>query len=516
MLVIVCVVLSAAFIVAAASWVRTTKRLRQLTARFSKIVDADAEAERIIAAGRQAKLDAEREADKLVEVARGKIGDAEGEATRIVGVARQKIVDAELESSRILATAQLQLTKLSESITEETRRRAALGAEYAGAKVTFDRLSTEVRQLEENLEDISFGLYKPHYEFDTPDEFKRELDKVNERQKELIRSDRAATFAVAWTIGGSEREGARMQKQYCKLLLRAFNGECDAAVAKVTWNNATKMEERIAKAFDAINQLGGVMQVSISPKYRDLKLEELRLEHELEEKKRAVAEEQRRLREQMREEERAQREAEKAQSEAEAEEERFQKALDKARVELAKSKGEEQQRLNAKLVELEQQLAEAHARSVRAKSMAELTKSGNVYVLSNIGSFGEDIYKIGMTRREKPEDRVKELGDASVPFPFDVHAMIPTEDAPALEHELHQRFADRSVNLVNMRKEFFHVGLGEVEAYVKGRGFTISFMKIAEAREYRESLEMRRARDPKTQFKPASTTKFPDALTASS
>lgn len=307
-----------------------------------------------------------------------------------------------------------------------------------------------------------------------------------------------------------------MQKQYCKLLLRAFNGECDAAVAKVTWNNATKMEERIAKAFDAINQLGGVMQVSIAPKYRELKLEELRLEHELEEKKRALAEEQRRIREQMRDEERAQREAEKAQSEAEAEESRFQKALDKARVELAKSKGEEHQRLNAKLVELEQKLAEAHAKTVRAKSMAELTKVGYVYVLSNVGSFGEDVYKIGMTRRLDPMDRVKELGDASVPFPFDVHAMVYSEDAPALEHELHQQFADRSVNLVNLRKEFFQVGLGEVETYVKKRGFTISFTKIAEAREYRESLEMRNANSKKTQSKLSSATTFPDALTAPS
>jgi hypothetical protein len=321
---------------------------------------------------------------------------------------------------------------------------------------------------------------------------------------------------VAWSVGGSEREGARMQKQYCKLLLRAFNGECDAAVAKVSWNNATKMEERIVKAFDAINQLGGVMQVSVSPKYRELKLQELRLEHELEEKKRAIAEEQRRIREQMREEERAQREAEKAQSEAEAEESRFQKALDKARVELAKSRGEEHQRLNAKLVELEQKLAEAHAKSVRAKSMAELTKAGYVYVLSNIGSFGDDVYKIGMTRRLDPMDRVKELGDASVPFPFDVHAMVYSEDAPALEHAFHQHFTNRSVNLVNMRKEFFRIGLDEVEAYAEERGLTISFTKLAEAREYRESLEMRNANTPKRSSKASSRAVFPESLSAPS
>ena len=533
MLALVCAMLGAAFVAAMILWGITARKLRQLNGRYSAIADADAEAARIIAAGQQVKSDAEREAaghvksarakiaegeaeaDKLVQIARSKISDAESEATRIVGAARQRIVDAELESSRILAGAQLQLTKLNESIAEETRRRTTLAVEYAGVKSTFDRLSAEVHQLEENLEDISFGLYKPHYKFDNPEEFKRELDRINNRQKEMIRGEQAATFAVSWTVGGSEREGARMQKQYCKLLLRAFNGECDAAVAKVSWNNATKMEERIAKAFDAINQLGGVMQVSISPRYRDLKFDELRLEHELEEKKRAITEEQRRIREQMREEERAQREAEKAESEAQAEEARFQKALDKARIELAKSKGEEHQRLNAKLVELEQKLTEAHAKLVRAKSMAELTKVGYVYVLSNIGSFGENVYKIGMTRRLDPMDRVKELGDASVPFPFDVHAMVYSEDAPALECALHQHFADRSVNLVNMRKEFFNVALGEVEAFAKERGLTVSFTKLAEAREYRETLEIRNTNSRKTQSKSTGITTFPDSLPVS-
>ncbi|HET9621067.1 MAG TPA: DUF4041 domain-containing protein [Kofleriaceae bacterium] len=352
----------------------------------------------------------------------------------------------------------------------------------------------ELRKVEGSLEDISFGLYKPQYNFDTPEQFKAEMDRVYEQQKIMIREGKAASFKVSWTVGDSKKEGARMQKQYTKLLLRAFNGECDAATAKVTWNNASKMEERIRKAFDAINQLGEVMTVSLAPAYCHLKLAELRLEHELAEKKREIAEEQRRIRDQMRDEERAIREVEAAQTEAEAEEARFQRALEKAKVELTKAAGAEHTRLNTKILELQAQLKEAQAKSARAKSLAEMTKAGHVYVISNIGSFGENVFKIGMTRRLEPMDRVRELGAASVPFPFDVHAMVYSEDAPALEAAFHQRFKDRCVNLVNLRKEFFHVELSELEAFASQRGLAMAFTKIAEAREYRESSAMRLAR----------------------
>jgi hypothetical protein len=345
-----------------------------------------------------------------------------------------------------------------------TSRREALDADYAGAKAVFDSLQNQVKLLEEDLTDISFGLYKPHFKFGTPDEYKARLEAVREQQKAMLRGGEAAKVAIAWSVGGSRREGERMQKQYMKLVLRAFNGECDAAVARVEWNNAAKMEERIRKAFEAINELGDVMQLSITTAYLDLKLEELRLEFELEEKKHEVAEEQRQIREQMREEEKAQREAEKAQEEATEEEETSERALEEARVELAKSQGAEHQRLTERILGLEVQLDEARKKGQRAKALAELTKSGYVYIISNVGSLGENVFKIGLTRRLDPMDRVRELGSASVPFAFDVHAMVYSEDAPTLEAELHRHFADRYVNLVNMRKEFFRVSLDELEA----------------------------------------------------
>jgi len=131
----------------------------------------------------------------------------------------------------------------------------------------------------------------------------------------------------------------------------------------------------------------------------------------------------------------------------------------------------------------------AKEKKERAIALAQTTKVGYIYVISNIGTLGEDIYKIGMTRRLDPQDRVDELSNASVPFRFDVHASIFSENAPQLEYELHQKFNDKRINRVNRRKEFFHVKLEDIEAFVKEHANAeIEFTKIAEAREYRETM----------------------------
>ena len=455
--------------------------------RFAAIVDVDAEVARLRSAA--AKEVAEVKAAAASEAAR-----LAQESYRQERQAQELIASAQTEGDRLRAAATQEAESLQRSTESQRSKQATVEREMASARGELGRLSDEVRKVEGNLEDISFGLYKPQYNFDTPDKFKAAMERVFAKQKDMVREGTAATFAMSWTVGDSKQAGARMQKQYTKLILRAFNGECDAAIAKVGWNNATRMEERIKKAFTAVNQLGEVMTVSLAPAYRDLKLAELHLEHELAEKKHEIADEQRRIREQMKDEEKALHEAEKAQVEAEAEEVRFQRAVDKAKVELSKARGEEHQRLNEKMLELQAQLVAAQAKAFRAKSLAEMTKSGYVYIISNVGSFGEHVFKIGMTRRLEPMDRVRELGGASVPFPFDVHAMVYSEDAPALEAAFHRRFKDRSVNLINMRKEFFHVDLTELEQFAAQQDLPIAFTKLAEAREHRESAAMRLAK----------------------
>lgn len=215
------------------------------------------------------------------------------------------------------------------------------------------------------------------------------------------------------------------------------------------------------------------------------------LTHEYENKKREEKEEQRRIREQMREEEKVRRELERAQREADEDEKQYQKALRKAQEDLKVASTDDIDRLTEKIKLLETRLEEAHQKKERAISMAQLTKVGHIYIISNIGSFGEDVFKIGMTRRLEPLDRVRELGDASVPFQFDVHAIIYSDNAPQLEYDLHRRFEDKRVNRVNGRKEFFKVSLTEVQEYIKThKGADIELTKIAEAKEYRETLTM--------------------------
>jgi chromosome segregation ATPase len=235
------------------------------------------------------------------------------------------------------------------------------------------------------------------------------------------------------------------------------------------------MKERITKSFETINKIGESQTVTIQPEYLNLKIKELVLEHEYQQKRQREKEELRAAQEEMREEEKARREFEQAQKEAEKEESNYQKALDKARKEIEQATGEKQNKLQVQIEKLEQELKEAQEKKERAISMAQQTKRGHVYIISNIGSFGEHVYKIGMTRRMEPLDRVKELGDASVPFHFDIHAMIFSEEAPTLENELHKAFANKKVNLVNYRKEFFKVTLDEIEQKAKEIGLAQNF-----------------------------------------
>ncbi len=395
-------------------------------------------------------------------------------------------------------------------------RMQALAREYDEGHDLFLRLKRELALLQDQEEEISFGLYKPSFSFEAPEEYKQALDKLWAGQKAMIKDDRATVCPNEWSVGGSKAEGKRMQKQLAKLMLRAFNGEAEACIARVSWNNVTRMEERIKKAFEAINNLGTVIGVSVTQAYADLALTELRLTYEYEQKKREVAEEQRALRERMKEEEKAQREAARMEEEAAKDEARDEKALAKARAELEKATGGQLDMLNEKIAALQASLAEAQAQKARAKSLGEQTKSGYVYIISNVGSFGENIYKIGMTRRLDPLDRVRELGDASVPFEFDVHAMIQCDDAPSLENAFHRHFATARVNLLNNRKEFFSVPIQEIGSFAKQRGLELQLTLLAEAREYRETVALRAERAQAQGSSPAIQVKdpFPARLSA--
>ena len=248
-------------------------------------------------------------------------------------------------------------------------KREQLKTQYATALAKHEALAKDIALLEENLEDISYGLYTPHYSFSTSDEYKAKLESIRAEQKQMVRDGKAAIARRDWQVGGSAAEGKRMTKQYLKVLLRDFNAECDAAVAIVSWNNVTRMEERIQKSFNAINELGTVMEMSIAAPYLRTKLAELRLAYEYEERRYQEREEQRRAREQMREEERVQRELEKAKEEAEKDEARYQKApAEGQRGGGHKQRAPKLDKLQTQIQGLEAQLLQAQQQKERAVS----------------------------------------------------------------------------------------------------------------------------------------------------
>ena len=384
------------------------------------------------------------------------------------------------------------LAKEKEALVQEvSTQRSRWEGEFTQTVSKLEDLTKQLDIVRDTVEMQSFGLYETEFDFGTSDEYKDAIREIRESQKQMIREKTAAVCPVDWQVEGSKAKGRQMVNRQLRLQLRAFNGEGGSAISNVRYNNVVRMEERIEKAFVAINKLGESQSCFITPGYLRLKIQELHLAHELEEKKQAEKEEQREIRAQMREDAQAEKELEKAQQAAEKEEVRYSDALEKARAEIAEAEGAKQAKLAEKIAELERRLEEAHANKERAISRAQMTRSGHVYVISNIGSFGEGTYKIGMTRRLDPVDRVKELSDASVPFPFDVHAMIFSHDAPGLENVLQRRFADRRLNLINLRREFFSVTLEEVASVVHEQDAAIHFTMAAEAAQFRKSEVVR-------------------------
>lgn len=377
------------------------------------------------------------------------------------------------------------------ALEEMVQARVELNQKYVENLSTYKELKRELELFNDTLEIGSFGLYQPRFNFDDSESFKEALTKNYEKQKELINEDKAVFCSTVWQVNNSKVEGKRMTRNHKKLILLAFNGECDSLVANVKWNNVVKSKERIIKLFEKLNKLGSVHDIEIRKDFLDLKVEEIELYYEYQLKKYEEKEEQKRIRDQRREEEKSIRDYEKAQREAEEEEKYLQKALEKIKQRFGIVTPSEVDALNEKVKELERQIQEVQEKKERAIALAQTTKVGFIYVISNIGTFGENIYKIGMTRRLDPQDRVDELSNASVPFRFDVHAVIFSENAPQLEYELHQKFNDRRINKVNRRKEFFNVKLEEIEEFVKG--YTDSkaeFTITAEAKEYRETMSV--------------------------
>lgn len=354
---------------------------------------------------------------------------------------------------------------------------------------TINKKNEQVIWLDDEILVQEFGLYKPQFEFANSLDYKEKLAQIRAKQKQLIKDNMAVNGNTDWQVNGSAAKGRKMVSDTQKLLLRAFNTECDELVSKVKYTNFDSSLNRIYKSASAISKLGSVMNISISSAYLTSKATELRLAFEYQQKKQEEKEAQKAARAELREAAKLQKEIEAQRKKIEKEQTHYQTAYEHLLKQLEQSPDDTA--LLVKKAELENQLQDID-KAIKDIDYREANqRAGYVYVISNIGAFGPDIYKIGMTRRLDPQDRVDELGDASVPFNFDVHAMIFSDNAPALEAALHRAFEDRKLNMVNTRREFFHVTLDEIKDVVK-KNFdkTVEFVDVPDAEQYRISLKM--------------------------
>lgn len=359
------------------------------------------------------------------------------------------------------------------------------------------RLNEEINQAKSQLVVMNdailfqdFALYEPRYDFCNSDEYKEKLQNIRNQQKQLIKDGYAVSGDKTWTVNGSLSQGNKMVADMQKLLLRAFNSECDEVINKVKYNNIEASEKKIRTSCDAISKLGKMMHIVITAPYFDLKIQELYLAFEYQQKKQEEKEALKEARAEMREAAKLQKEIEEQRKKIEKEQTHYQAAYQNVLKQLEESPDNTD--LLDKKTEIEKNLTEIE-KAIKDVDYREANqRAGYVYVISNIGAFGENVYKIGMTRRLDPQDRIDELGDASVPFNFDVHAMIFSDDAPALESALHRAFESKKVNMINQRREFFNVTLDEIKEVVyKNYDKTVEFIDYPDAQQYRESQKIR-------------------------
>lgn len=429
----------------------------------------------------------EEELDRLQQkqkTAQGKIKELEQEQEN-----KQDEVDqltTKLKLSNNIASLDSTLNNLKTSINEKHE-------EIQGLKDQIDSYNDQI-----NLE--SYGLYTPHYSFENSLLYKEKLEEIRRHQKSMIRNNEAGTIFRQMLLDNSESKGRSMQRKNIKQLVRSFNVECEAAINKATISNMSRIEKRIQRSFEQLNKLNTPNGVELSVDYLNLKLEELHLAFEYDTKKEEEKEKLREEREKEREEKKAQ--AEIARKRKAVEKERAKQAqhfeqaqaLLKEKMASVDKNDEKYKSLQAEVQKLKAQLADLDKQSESLDYRENHATAGYVYIISNIGSFGKNVFKIGVTRRLEPLDRIRELSSASVPFKFDVHALIFSEDAYKLETNLHNYFDKQRVNKVNNRKEFFNITIEQIkDALNKYYNRTFEFHEIPEAEEYRKSLEIAKA-----------------------
>ncbi|WP_152186213.1 DUF4041 domain-containing protein [Segeticoccus rhizosphaerae] len=325
------------------------------------------------------------------------------------------------------------------------------------------------------------GIYEYHHPLENAEAYRERLKQLQEHIRELVRSRHAIEASERFAYNNSVAQGRKMTRDFSKLMLRAYNAEADNCVRTVKAGNVKSAVTRLGKSKEAIAKLGQMMEMRVTEEYHALRVTEIELtgdyQMRLQEEREAAREERERLREQRR-----------AEQELQAERDRLDKErshyLNALNALVAQGKQDEAVQLQRRVDSIDEaiKLNDYRIANIRA---------GYVYVISNVGSFGQRVVKIGLTRRLDPLDRVRELGDASVPFPFDVHAIYFSDDAVSLESELHAAFGEQRLNRVNLRREFFFATPAQVrEVLTEKVGNLLEFTEVPEAIQYHQSLQL--------------------------
>ncbi len=374
-----------------------------------------------------------------------------------------------------------ELAAVSQQVAEQRRRfevdRNAFDAEYAKRRWQLESVATEIVQTEDAKILQEVGVYHYRHVLADAEAYKRQLDQVKQRMTAMIKQKSAVRGSESFHYNNSPAKGRKFVGDLSKLMLRAYNAEADICVRVLKAGNLPSALKRLETAVRIIEKLGDMAAIRIAPEYHALRIHELELTADYLAKKQAEKEAEREERARLREEQKALQDYRREQERLLKEQSHYQNAIAALR---ARGDAAGVAELEAKLAEIEGALRGLAERQANIRA-------GYVYVISNIGAFGDQVVKIGMTRRLEPMDRVRELGDASVPFRFDVHALFFSQDAVGIENELHRRLSERRLNKVNLRREFFRATPAEVKDLLQLAGNLLEYTDDAAAPEYRQS-----------------------------
>lgn len=350
-------------------------------------------------------------------------------------------------------------------------------------------MKAEVNDLDSDSEMSEYGLYNPHYEFENSWQYKDSLKKLRHWQRNAVRNKTAVTYENDWTINGSRTLGRRDTRYNIKAILRGFNDECTYAIKKVRYSNYKRIEKRIRKSFEQYNKIYSIKNISITYQYLDSKLKELKLAFEYKCKKEDEREELREERQKKHEQKELVKETKKKLKPIHKDITQYTNAINELKTKINSTN--DNQGLINEISKLKEQIKDKTNKAHQLNHNVYNAQAGYVYIISNIGSFGKNIFKIGVTRRIDPNKRIQELSSASVPFKFDVHAFIFSTHAFDLETALHHHFHKQRVNLVNNHKEFFRISLADIKNELKKyKNVTVDFNEYPEADEYRQTVKV--------------------------